>query len=241
MQRYLPYILFSLLLVYLIIVLTFVAQKMGEVRCKGVNVYIDHDENAFISSIDICDEIKHRYGNIVNKKIENINTDSLERILDKSPMVKSAQVYYSLDGNFHINIIQRRPVLRVITGSDGYYVDEDGKKMPLSGKYTSKVVPVTGKISKSFAENEIFQFVNFIKEDSFWSAYIEQIVVDGEGEVLLIPKVGDFQIRVGKLDLFEQKLENLFLFLKEGIKIKGWRNYKEISLKYENQIVCVKN
>lgn len=240
MQRYLPYILFSLLLVYLIIVLTFVSRKMGEVRCKEVNVYINHDEDAFISTLDICDEIKHRYGNIVNKKIENINTDSLERILDRSPLVKSAQVYYSLDGNFHINIIQRKPVLRVISGSDGYYVDEDGKKMPLSGKYTSKVVPITGKVSTSFAENEMFHFVTFINEDPFWSVYIEQIVVDGVGEVLLIPKVGNFRIRMGQLDRYPEKLEHLLLFLKNGIINKGWRNYKEINLKFENQIVCVK-
>ncbi|MGL5683476.1 MAG: cell division protein FtsQ/DivIB [Marinifilaceae bacterium] len=240
MKRYLPYILCTILLVYLIIVLTFVDRKVGEARCKGINVYIDHNENAFISALDVCDEIKHRYGNIVNAKVETINTDSLEQMLTKSSMIKSAQVYYSLDGNFHINIIQRKPVLRVVSGRDGYYVDEDGKKMPLSGKYTSKVTPITGKVSVTFAENELFEFVNYISNNSFWNAYVEQIVVDSQQDVLLIPKVGDFHIRMGRLDDFKQKLSDLQLFLNDGINRKGWRAYKEINLKYENQIVCVK-
>jgi len=38
----------------------------------------------------------------------------------------------------------------------------------------------------------------------------------------------------------EEKFENLKLFYSEGVKQTGWRKYKEINLKYKNQIVCVK-
>lgn len=36
------------------------------------------------------------------------------------------------------------------------------------------------------------------------------------------------------------KLGKLRFFLKEGIALKGWNVYKEINLKFDNQVVCVK-
>ena len=47
-------------------------------------------------------------------------------------------------------------------------------------------------------------------------------------------------ILLGTLDDMNEKLENLRLFLREGIVLKGWNVYKEINLKFKNQIVCVK-
>ena len=43
MKRILPYILSCILLVYLIIVLTFVATKSGEVTCRGVRVAVKNE------------------------------------------------------------------------------------------------------------------------------------------------------------------------------------------------------
>ena len=44
MKRILPYILSCILLVYLIIVLTFVATKSGEVTCRGVRVAVKNTD-----------------------------------------------------------------------------------------------------------------------------------------------------------------------------------------------------
>ena len=77
--------------------------------------------------------------------IVSVDKDSLEYILVRNSVIKSAQVYYTLDGYFHVEITQRKPVLRIMSG-EGYYVDEDGKIMPLSRKYTSRVVVATGNI-----------------------------------------------------------------------------------------------
>lgn len=240
MKRILPYILSCILLVYLIIVFTFVATKSGEVTCRGVRVAVKNtDVNVFVDEEDVMKAIKKGYGDIMDKSILAVNKDSLERVLVKNPMIKSAQVYYSLDGYFHVEITQRKPVLRVMSG-DGYYVDEDGKVMPLSGKYTSRVVVATGNISRKFACNGLYPFVMAYRNDEFWDALIEQIVVMKDNEVVLIPKVGNFRIVVGTLEGVERKMENLRLFLQEGIGLKGWNVYKEINLKFDNQVVCVR-
>ena len=218
MKKTLPYILSVSLFVYLIIVFTFASAKLREVKCEGLQVVVDGtEENAFIDETE----------------------DSLEHILVRNSVIKSAQVYYTLDGYFHVEITQRKPVLRIMSG-EGYYVDEDGKIMPLSRKYTSRVVVATGNISRKFACNGLYPFIMTLRNDEFWDALVEQIVVEKGNEVVLIPKVGNFRIVLGTLDDMNEKLENLRLFLREGIVLKGWNVYKEINLKFKNQIVCVK-
>lgn len=240
MRKALPYILFVSLFAYLIIVLTFASTKLGDVKCKGLQVVVDDtDENAFVDENDILGLIKRGYGDIKDRKIVSIDKDSLEHVLVRKSVIKSAQVYYSLDGYFHVEITQRKPVLRVLTGG-GYYVDEDGKAMPLSEKYTSRVVVATGDISKKFACTKLYPFVMALREDHFWDALIEQIVVVNGDEVILIPKVGNFRILLGNLEDYEKKMEKLLFFLQEGIALKGWNVYKEINLKFDNQVVCVK-
>ena len=183
--------------------------------------------------------IKKGYGDIMDKSILAVNKDSLERVLVKNPMIKSAQVYYSLDGYIHVNIQQREPILRVLTG-EGYYVDRDGRVMPLSSKFTSRVVVATGDINKKFACEKLGPFAMKLKNEPFWDAYIEQLVVRSNEDVVMIPKVGDFRIVLGKVDDCEARLEKLMSFLKDGITKKGWNRYKEINLKFDNQVVCVR-
>ena len=239
MKKTLPYILSVSLFVYLIIVFTFASAKLREVKCEGLQVVVDGtEENAFIDETEVLGIIKRGYGDIEGCNIVSVDKDSLEHILVRNSVIKSAQVYYSLDGYFHVEITQRKPVLRILSGG-GYYVDEDGKIMPLSRKYTSRVVVATGDISQKFACDKLYPFVRSLKKDEFWDALIEQIVVRNE-ELILIPKVGNFKIIFGKLEGQEEKMEKLRLFLKEGISRKGWNKYKEVNLKFHKQIVCVK-
>ncbi len=240
MKKALPYILLVCLFAYLVIVLTFASMKLGEVACRGVQVVVDNTEgDAFIEGEDVQRVIKRHYGDLSSVNVVRIDKDSMEQALCRYPVVKSAQVYYSLDGYFHVDITQRKPVLRILSGG-GYYVDEDGKVMPLSEKYTSRVMVATGNISKKFACDELYPFVMTLKNDRFWNALIEQIIVDSRDEVSLIPKIGNFRIVLGKLENVDKKMENLRLFLQKGITLKGWNVYKEVNLKFDNQVVCVK-
>lgn len=235
-----PYILFIGLFVYLVIVFTFVSAKRGEVKCKGMRVMVqDTVINAFVDEEDVMRIVRKKYGEIVGRSITKVDKDSIERLLTGNSVIKSAQVYYSLDGYFHVEIKQRRPVLRVLN-KEGYYVDEDGEIMPLSRKYTSRVVVATGNISKEFACKELYPFVMALRKDKLWEAYVEQIIVNDKREIILIPKVGNFKIILGDLEGYEEKMEKLRLFLKEGIARKGWNLYKEINLKFDKQVVCVK-
>ena len=240
MKRAWPYILSFSLLAYLIIVLIFAKTNLQEVKCKGLQVTIDNTrESAFVEEEDIQHMVKRHYGDLQNLQVALFDKDSMEHLLARNAGVKSAEVYYDLNGYIHIDIVQRRPVLRIMA-EKGYYVDEEGRVMSLSGKYTSRVVVATGEISKEFACGELYRYVMRLRKDKFWDALVEQIVVGKGNEVTLIPKIGNFRITLGTLDDIDRKMEDLRLFFKEGIALKGWNTYKEINLKFDNQIVCVK-
>ncbi|MDL2283459.1 cell division protein FtsQ, partial [Odoribacter sp. OttesenSCG-928-G04] len=237
MNKAKPYILFISLFAYLIIVLTFASVKRKEVVCKDLHVEIkDTEINSFIEDADVERLIRSSYGEIIDRPVDQIDKDRIEQVLISNSVIKSAQVYNSLDGSFHVEVTQRRPILRVMSHG-GYYVDEDGEIMPLSNKYTARVLIASGNISREFACKCLYPYVLSLRKDKFWDAYIEQIIVKDEDNIVLIPKVGNFTIILGSLGNAEEKMRNLRSFLKEGIVKKGWNTYKEINLKFDKQIV----
>jgi cell division protein FtsQ len=72
---------------------------------------------------------------------------------------------------------------------------------------------------------------------------IGQVFLDSRGDFILIPLLGDQQIIFGAARSDKEvadKFERLKHFYKEALPHEGWNKYKEISVKYEGQIVCRK-
>ncbi|MEG1545261.1 MAG: cell division protein FtsQ, partial [Tannerellaceae bacterium] len=135
---------------------------------------------------------------------------------------------------------QKIPILRVISVRGNFYVDNLGSTMPISPRYVMQLPIVSGYVEKEFAMNELYKFALFLQENEFWNNQIEQIYVYPDGEIELIPRVGDHRIVLGTFDNFEEKLANLQLFYDQAIPKVGWEKYGMINLKYKNQIVCTK-
>ena len=121
-----------------------------------------------------------------------------------------------------------------------YYIDNMGSVMPLSRHYVAHVLVASGYINKEFAMNELYHFVQFLQDNEFWNNQIDQIYVDADQEVELIPLVGNHKILLGSFDDYQKKLDNLKLFYEQAIPKVGWEKYSLINLKYRNQIVCTK-
>ena len=81
---------------------------------------------------------------------------------------------------------------------------------------------------------------DFVNKNEFWRAQIEQVFIQANGQLLLLPQVGDYLIEFGTPDDYELKFRNLKAVYQQGFKNLGWNKYKAISVKYRNQIVCTK-
>ena len=87
---------------------------------------------------------------------------------------------------------------------------------------------------------DIYYLVEYINDDSFWSAQIDQIYVDNNDEIDLIPRVGNQLIHLGSIENLEGKLRNLAELYDKVLPEVGWNKYSMINLEYKDQIVCKK-
>ena len=141
----------------------------------------------------------------------------------------------------YVVIEQHEPLFRVYPNSGAAYaIDESGHLMPLRGAAAFRSIIVTGNVTKSMAMNQIMLLVQYINSDKLWRAMFEQIHIDEQGDFLLVPNAVDFKIRLGSLSDLDLKFNNLRLYLDQGIEKMGWGAYKEINLKFTNQVIGVK-
>ncbi|HOG20266.1 MAG TPA: hypothetical protein PKW37_07485, partial [Salinivirgaceae bacterium] len=170
-------------------------------------------------------------------------------------------VYRATDGTICINIEQRKPILRVINKyNQSYYVDTEGYLIPLSDHWSARVLVANGDIVEKSHKNraihidslntnieikqqetlkELIILAKYINEDEFLNAQIEQIYVI-RNEYEMIPKVGSHIIYFGTIDNYVDKFFNLKAIYYKGFANLGWRKYKAINLKYQNQVICTK-
>ena len=98
----------------------------------------------------------------------------------------------------------------------------------------------TGYIDRQFAAGELLEVVRVIDRSEFWKAQVEQINVTKDGQIELVPRVGDHLLIIGTADNVESKLDRLMNFYEKGLDNVGWNKYRSISVAYENQVVCKK-
>ena len=101
-------------------------------------------------------------------------------------------------------------------------------------------VSVLDTAIKNSILKDVFELVEYVRNDSFWSAQIDQISVDDDDELDLFPRLGSQRIHLGTAENYRGKLRNLETFYKEVLPVKGWNKYDLINLEFTDQIVCRK-
>jgi cell division protein FtsQ len=146
--------------------------------------------------------------------------------------------------------------MRVIAGGGDYFVDEEGVVIRRRGLYTPRLHIIEGNVRitsamlagtsvldtsiKNTILKDIYKLVNYINNDNFWAAQIDQIYVDNDDEIDLIPRLGNNIVHLGTAENFEGKLRNLGTFYKKVLPETGWNKYDLINLEFKDQIVCRK-
>jgi cell division protein FtsQ len=234
--------------VLFIVVLGSAIKKQNLLVCRNVEVKIDYDSGlAFLRESDIKDKVNFISGDsITGKKLTQINFKTLEAEIKKNPYVKNAEVFVNQQQDIEIEVIQKRPLLRVIN-SDGvsYYIAEDGDKIPLCDNFTAHVALALGNVEMhkdgrrdSTVQNALFRLMQFVRKDDFLNALVDQVYVDEDGQMDIIPKMGGHTIHFGMADNMQEKFDRLKLFYKEGLQRVGWTKYKAIDLRYKDEVVC---
>ena len=235
-------ILLSILIpIYLTIVFFIFDGKNDNEICKDISIHIkDSIESPFLKLNDVEKGLLKIKDYPVGKYFSEINTYEIKKELEKNKIIKDAIIYRTPSGILNVDIYQRNPILRVMGVNGDYYIDDNCEIMPVSYNFTAHLPIATGYVNNDILQNGLFNFIMFIRKSEFWSSQITQINITSDGEVELVPRVGDHIILLGTFENYEQKLKNLYEFYKQALNKKGWNLYKAINLKYEKQVIGIK-
>lgn len=209
------------------------------VVCHDVIVNIEGDAiEGFLAPNDVKKMLKADHIDPKGLTLAQINTRQIEETLQAKELIEEAQVYTTQNGNVHINIQQRIPVVRVMAqNGDDYYVDSRGKALPKTD-YSCNLLVATGHINPVYAEKKLVPMVNVILSDPFWRNQVVQINVLNDNSVELVPRVGDHIAYIGQPSGVTRKLDRLKKFYLYGLSQAGWNKYSRISVEFDNQIIC---
>ena len=225
----------------LILLLSFTNKQYNQRQCLDLRIELDNEVQSLLTREEIVLLIESVEDTIVGKLVNEIPLFAIEKKLEELKNVQNAEVFFDLKGILHVHLSQKDAVVRVKTKDNhDFYMDKTGSIFDLSTHYTEHLLVANGNIEDSVDISEVLQLANYIASDLFWKSQITQIFVTKDKEIELIPRVGNHIIVFGDFSNYEEKFENLYLFYKKGVTQVGWNNYKEINLKFKNQIVCVK-
>jgi cell division protein FtsQ len=208
-------------------------QKMKPV--KSLQVEFMDASKLFITEAEIEQILK---GMITANRDSLMNEERLaafEGVLDANEMIKSSEVYYSLDGKLSAKIFQREPIAR-IKDKDFYYLDSEGRAMPLSKNYSSRVPMVYGVEPKDL--KEIYPLLIKIKGDDFFKKHIIAVRKKSKNHYILQVRDREFVINFGRISHLDKKLTNYKVFHLKALEYNKLDDYKRIDLQFGNQVVC---
>ena len=229
----------SVLLLGLVVFLyAFSSHKNNSRMVSKVAVQFTGNENVYITSEMVNKLLIQNQEHLYILPKDNLDLKEMEMVLESDDMVKSAQVYLTVNAEVSAKVEQRRPIARVQTASI-FYIDEDGLAMPLSPQHSARVPLVTGII-----ENEqldaVYSMALKIDQDPFLKTYITEIHQNKTKEIRLKMRLLNFEIQVGSLDRLDEKMKNLKAFYQKAKKDKMLDIYKSVNLQFKNQVVCTK-
>lgn len=221
--------------------------------CTDVKVVVaDATTNGFIDANEVVNRLKKSGLYPKGKPLARISCRQIEETLAKTPFVKTAECYKNQDGVVNVSITQRMPIVRIkAINNDDFYVDDQDCIMPNS-QYTSDLIIATGYINRSYATAYVSPLARILSANDLYRNLFEQINITRNMEVELVPRIGDHIVFLGRLpqsnskserftlinDFINTKLHRLELFYKHGLPVAGWNKYSEISLEFDNQIIC---
>lgn len=228
--------------------LGFTLYEQRKIVCTDVRVEIvDSTDCQFLRSREVRSWVLSHHPDILRRNLDNIDLRRIEDGLRKIKAIEEVTVFTSIvgrgkpgEGSVVVRIKQREPQFRVDAPGRDYYMDRNGKSFDWTPNYTPRVMMVSGVVAYEFARKRLLPLITYIQQDPFLNAQIDQIHVGGNGNLIMVPRVGEQVIYFGQPEDYQSKLRNLKALYKEGFKDGGWTIYKSINLSYKNLVICLK-
>ncbi len=225
---------------YIIAATVSLSGKSATEVCRGVQISVMDSATAnFVTSDDISRMLNNHAVSMLGVTMNQIHLSSIDNLIAKNPYVNNVECYKTLDGNVKINVWQRQPIAEIM-GSTNYYIDNHLNKLPVLIGHSAFVPIISGDVSDTFLSRDLFPFVQYIHQHEFWNAQIEQIYLQSDSLIELVPRLGDCVINLGTIDRYEQKMNKLMELYQYALIHVGWDRYSYIDLQYKDRVICTR-
>lgn len=240
----------SLLVIYLLMAGVIFGFWREEPRYRGIKVEVScpDDHAHFVTEASILQLVRSMPGlKVKGKTYGEVNTYELARYIEEhNRLVRHATCYHTTDSLLRIDIEQRNPVMRVMSSipvHDGsgktlqdFYIDDDSEMMPAQFGTAICLPLATGYVTHEQIR-PLRAFAAFLKDDDFWRDEVTQIYVAQNGDISLVPRVGNHTILIGSFDNLQTKLDNVRTFYDEVLPRRGWNAFRVINVKFNGQVI----
>ncbi|MBQ0016072.1 MAG: hypothetical protein KBT04_03740 [Bacteroidales bacterium] len=229
---------------------------------RGVDVRIDYNESdTLVSTQRIQEQLLDRMPILTSLKVKDIDNHAVSESVMLSPYIEHCHTYVSIGGTIVVKARQRRPILHLYYDKNECYIDQNGQCVPLStegyaevmvanGHFRQKIKQLPSTLSVAEWANDtiksqyditrLWTLAHFIDQEEGYRDMFDQIYIETNGDLILIPKLGTHTINIGDPENLTEKFRQLIALYKQALPIVGWNTYKTINLKFKGQAVCRK-
>ena len=136
-----------------------------------------------------------------------------------------------------VRLTQRVPLLRVMTASDTYLIDEDRQVMPAMAVVKDSVLVVRGAVGVQIASGALGDFAEWLQTNKYWRERVRYVYVQSPQMVYLYLRGGLPRVVLGNMQGYERKLAKLRTFLDEGTEAMAGKKYTELDVRFRGQVV----
>lgn len=216
---------------------SFANHRSTEKKVNGIAITFVGNSTLYLTEEAVHKLLTQKYGSLQNTPRETVVLDAIERAIVSNTMVKKAQVYCTVDGVLIAKIVQRKPLGRV-GGAAPFYLDDAGKRMPLSPYHSARVPLISGKITEQTLA-DAYTLLNHIHTDDFLKKNVIGIHAEA-GKYQLKLRSENFVVHLGSVNHFNKKLKNFSAFYAKAAKDYSLHNYTRVNLEFDHQVVCTK-
>lgn len=184
---------------------------------------------------------------LLQHSVGSVDREAVAEAASRVPYLKEVSAAVSVSGKVVVRAKQRRPIARLYYGSQELYFDDECAIMPTSPLGNCNVLVAGGDFAEPLRADSVnaqvkalWQVACYLDRQSKYGDLIDQIYVERDGGIMMVPKLGGHVVELGTPDDLDEKFDLLMAFYRKGMPRAGWDTYSRVSLKYHGQVVCTK-
>lgn len=200
--------------------------------------YLDGDERRYLSDIELDSLLRKADVYPVGRYIDRVAIDRIEQTVRQHPMVERAECYTTPLYEVKVDIRQRRPILKVQTATEVYFIDTHHRAMPWREQIKDEVLVVTGAVGAQAAATGLADLAEWVDKEPYWHERIERVHMRTPQMAVLYLK-GENQpvVVMGNLNGYRHKLGKLRTFLDRSAEVTQDQSYRELDIRFRGQVI----